>query len=114
MHTKQIKFFGGPMTLACDGNCVKAWGINARPKVQLDPGDPDDYALLADSELGEAPADPGSYECDEAKPAGTHAMNKWCSRECERGAVFEAGQPVIIRDFSQRRYNQPWKHVHAD
>lgn len=110
MHTKQIQWFGAQMLLACDGNCAKAWGINSRPSVKFDPKDSDDYAFLADDELGEAPADPGIYEFGQGKPDGPHAMNKWCSRECERASMLKEGQPVTVRDFSQRRYNQPWKH----
>ena len=110
MHTKQIRWCGREATLACDGKCSKAWGLNSRPKVEFDPKDPDDVAWLADGELGEAPADPGSYEGGNGKPAGPHEMNRWCSRECERSQIVERGEAVQLRDFSQRIYNQPWKH----
>lgn len=111
MHTKQIRWFGSDVTLACDGRCTKAWGFSCRPKVEFDRTEPDDVAWLADDELGEAPADPGTYEGGHAKPAGPHDMNKWCARECERAMIFEAGEEMKLRDFSQRIYNQPWKHV---
>ena len=32
-------------------------------------------------------------------------MNKWCVRECERSEVFEPGVPIVLRDYSRRRYN---------
>ena len=48
---KDILYFGQRVTLACDGKCGKAWGINNRPRVTLGDGnDPDDYAFLADNE----------------------------------------------------------------
>ncbi|KVP75326.1 hypothetical protein WJ93_07880 [Burkholderia ubonensis] len=81
--------------------------------VRFDPLDPDDVAYKADGELGEAPADPGTYEGGDAKPANPAGMNRWCSRECERSSIFEFGQEVKLRDFSQRSYNQPWKHAEA-
>ncbi len=111
MHTKQIRWFGSEVTLACDGKCTKAWGLNCRPKVELDPSEPDDVAWLADDELGDAPQDPGTYEGGHAKPEGPHEMNKWCARECERSEIFDEGKEVTARDFSQRMYNQPWKHA---
>lgn len=112
MYTQQIPWSGRAVTLACDGQCAKAWGINARPKVRFG-NDPDDHALLADHELGFAPADPGTYEGGHAKPDGPADMNKWCARECERSKIFEAGQTVALPEFSKRLYNQPWKHPEA-
>jgi hypothetical protein len=109
MHTKKILWFGEDATLACDGKCSKAWG-SQRKKVELDINDPDDIAWLADDELGEAPADPGTREGGQAKPAGPHDMNKWCARECERSGIFMAGEEVKLRDFSHRLYNRPQKH----
>ena len=111
MHTKQIVWFERQVTLACDGNCSKAWGVSVRPKESFDKDEPDDFAFLADAELGEAPDDPGTREGGHMKPAGPRHMNKWCSRECERSGIFEAGVQVEVRDFSRRRYNQPWKHT---
>lgn len=110
MYTKQIRWSGQAMVLACDGNCAKAWGINGRPRLCLDPGDPDDYAWLADDELGTAPQDPGVYEGGQAKPAGPGDMNKWCSRECERSTLVSPGAPLALRAFSVRIFNQPGKH----
>jgi hypothetical protein len=111
MHTKQIVFFGKPVTMVCDGNCRKAWGTSQRPKVEFDPDEPDDVAWLADSECGEAPEDPGTYEGGHGKPEGPHEMNKWCARECERSELFNAGEKVEARSFSERMFNQPWKHT---
>jgi hypothetical protein len=108
--TKTIQFFGQPRVLACDGCCKKAWGINNRPKIDLDPNDEDDYAWLADSELGRAPADPGTYEGGDAKPASAKDMNKWCARECERSKMFKPGETVVVRDFSQRIFNMYGRH----
>lgn len=114
VFTKQIVWSGRPVTLACDGKCGKAWGITSRPSVQFDPEEPDDHAMLADHELGYAPADPQTYEGGCAKPASPAEMNRWCSRQCERSSLFAAGEQVAVKDFSQRRYNQPWKHKDAD
>jgi hypothetical protein len=113
VHAKQILWFGNHVTLACDGKCNKAWGINNRPKIEFDPNEPDDYAFLADSELEEAPANPGTQEGGWGKPSGPREMNKWCSRECERSGIFEAGDAITLPDYSVRRYNQPWKHEGA-
>ena len=109
MHTKDAMMFGQPVTVACDGLCGKAWGISSRPKQQFGE-DPDDVVWLSDGELGDAPADPGTYEGGHGKPTGPHAMNKWCSRECERSKVEDRGKPIKLHDFTQRVYNQPWKH----
>jgi hypothetical protein len=109
MHTKDVTLFGKPATVACDGNCQKAWGISARPKLRLGVDD-DDVVWLADGELGEAPADPGTYEGGFAKPTGPHEMNKWCTRQCERSTVEVKGKALTPPDYSRRVFNQPWKH----
>ena len=109
--SKAITAFGTRRVLYCDGKCSKAWGINKRPRHSFDDSNPDDYEFLADQELGEAPANPGTYEGDEAKP--THflsKLNKWCFRECERSCndPWEAGVEVEqeVLDFSVRRPNR--------
>jgi hypothetical protein len=114
---KVITFFGQRAKVACDGRCDKAWGLwgpNARPRVQLGgDDDPDDYAWLADDEVGEAPIDPGTYEHDHGKPVGATGpehMNKWCVRACERCVTSDPGkweEPLALRDFSRRFYNRP-------
>lgn len=109
MFSKKIVWFGRDVTLVCDGRCSKAWGISSRPVVRFD--DEDDYAFLSDGELGEAPKDPGTYEGEYGKPDGPQNINKWCSRECERSRLVEQGEDVTVRDFSERCYNQPWKHT---
>lgn len=43
---KEIPFLGKMRTLACDGKCEKAWGINRRPRVQFSEEDSDDFAYL--------------------------------------------------------------------
>lgn len=109
MHTKQIKWMGQEMTLACDGNCAKAWGISQRPKVSLS-NDEDDVEWLADGDLGEAPSDPGTYEGGYGKPIRSNDMNKWCSRQCERSVIAGPNIPIKLPDWSKRVQNQPWKH----
>jgi hypothetical protein len=111
MLTKTITYCGQRVTVACDGQCHKAWGINRRPSYQLTDHE-DDYAYPADYELGFAPADPGTTEGDQAKPCATVAtdpaiMNKWCVRECERCSMHDQGEPVTLRTFDKRRYNIP-------
>jgi len=106
MIQKAIVFFGRNVTVACDANCDKAWGINQRPCVQLS-ADPDDVAYIADDELGMAPEDPGTYEGGDAKPTQRpmtgDAMNRWCVRECERHTFL----PEPLPDLSHRLYNLP-------
>lgn len=111
MLEKKLKFCGQQVTVACDGQCHKAWGINSRPHLQLT-DNIDDYAYPADHELGFAPADPGTTEGDDAKPCASVAtdpaiINKWCVRECERMSMHEAHEPVKLRTFDKRRYNIP-------
>lgn len=110
MIVKSIVYFGQPATHACDGKCGKAWGINNRPSVLVGkPDDVDDYAFLADGELGDAPADPGTYEGGHAKPlnaTGPEHINKWCVRECERHWFGKPDAPPELPDFSVRFYNR--------
>ena len=103
-----IVYFGRPTRVACDRRCTKAWGVGSRPKVRLS-DDPDDYVFLADHELGEAPADPGTYEGGEGKPMFPERHNKWCVRECERSAVGERGEMPELPDFDVPRHNIPRK-----
>lgn len=116
MITKQITFCGQPAIVGCDAKCDKAWGINNRPKVEFDEDNPDDYAFLADSELGKAPEDPGTYEGGFGKPQlKSERLNKWCVRECERCEMSDPGAPLSVEslkfsDFSKRVYNIPSKH----
>lgn len=111
INDAMITYFGKPARVLCDRKCGKAWGISNRPQIEFDPDDPDDIAYLADDELGEAPADPGTYEGSHAKPLTPDAFpNKWCVRECERCVMVEPGEAFKLPDFSRRRYNMPWKH----
>jgi hypothetical protein len=109
---KLILYNGKKERIACDENCNKAWGIVVRPKIQLS-DDEDDTVYLSDLELGLAPIDPGTYECDCAKPIDANQIpNKWCVRQCERSCLLEEGQSLdSLVDFSKRVYNQPWKHA---
>jgi hypothetical protein len=105
-----ILYFGQPAKVACDGNCKKAWGINQRARISLS-GNEDDYAYLADDELGEAPEDPGTYEGGYGKPSSAdYFPNKWCVRECERCSMSKPGEhdkPLAVEDFSKRVFNLP-------
>lgn len=106
MIAKPIIYFGQPAVLICDARCVKAWGINNRPQEQLSE-DPDDFEYLADGELGLAPADPGTYEGNDAKPRTLDdRLNKWCCRECERSVRVMPGKEFVLADFSQRVRNK--------
>lgn len=124
MIATAIRMFGQPCILVCDGKCNKAWGMNNRPRIYLedpeqrvydetgrrypddDSIDLDNHVELADSELGEAPIDPGTYEGGHAKPiTPAERHNKWCARECERSRVVDDGQDFELHDYSKRAYN---------
>lgn len=112
---KLIVYCGKPQVVACDARCGKAWGINNRPKVLIDPKDEDDYAYLSDQELGAAPADPGTEEGGHAKPTTLHdRLNKWCTRECERSVMVDHGEDIKVPDFSRRVYNRHDRQRAAD
>ncbi len=85
---KTITFCGQSAIIECDERCDKAWGRNSRPtRGETAGGDPD---YLTDEELGEAPADPGTYEGRDGKPTSPDQIpNKWCARECERCTMRE-------------------------
>lgn len=100
---QSILYFGQTMIVSCDEKCDKAWGINNRPKEQLNENDEDDFVWLSDDELGIAPNDPGTYEGGYAKPINKiNIPNKWCVRECERCCKNNS-----IIDFTKRVYNIP-------
>jgi hypothetical protein len=105
-----ITYFDQQAKVACDRRCEKAWGINNRPSVQLS-DDEDDFAYLADDELGLAPVNPGSYEGGHAKPHSPDEFpNKWCVRECERCSMSQPGEymlPLKLKRFDKREYNIP-------
>ena len=92
-----VEHLGGDWWYACDGKCNKAWGISDRDSIQLDVHDEDDFAWLADDELGESG--------NELIP-GDEFPHKWCRRECERFTELE-GEENELRDFSKRVYNKP-------
>ena len=118
--SKDVIFFGQQVTLACDGNCAKAWGINGRPKhyFQGEEVEPDDYVFLPDSQLGRAPAPGLTVICSEgsdAKPVATRLtngerMNRWCARECERRVTVDRGEPIALPDMERPKPNMPWLH----
>ena len=103
-----ITYMGRPARVACDRACTKAWGVGSRPRVQLT-DDPDDYAFLADHELGDAPADTGTYEGGQGKPMFPDRHNKWCARECERSTIGDPSRPAALPDLSSRLFNIPRK-----
>lgn len=100
-----ITYFGQRAKVACDRKCHKAWGTHSRPRVQLSDDD-DDYAFLADDELGDAPADPGTYEGGSAKPTNPDEFpTRWCVRECERCSMSKPGEwqsPPELISFDER------------
>ena len=103
---KIIQYCSHNMKVSCDGKCNKAWGVSLRQKVQLSE-DIDDFYFLSDSELGEAPIDPGSYEGGHAKPISVEYFpNKWCVRECERCKRGEVNEEIKLPDFNKRLYNK--------
>ncbi len=124
---KKILYHGLPSILACDGRCDKAWGINNRPRLYFqesltepralakgeEPRHDDDYVYIGDGELGIAPADPGTYECDDGKPSATPLigpshMNKWCARECERSDIVEEGEIIRLPNLELPRPNHAY------
>jgi hypothetical protein len=130
---KLIKFCFQTAKVACDEKCNKAWG-SERPRVYAGLGDQvfgygftegvypdndhidnDDYALLSDDELGEAPIDTGTTVGFEGKPQkGDSIPNKWCVNECERCVMSAPGkhdEPLKLPDFSKRRHNIYSKNV---
>lgn len=113
MLTTKIVWFGRDCLIACDHRCEKAWGINGRRHfegVMIDFDGEDDVVYLADSEVGEAPDDPGTYEGGHGKPDHPQRHNKWCARECERSSIIEQGKEITYPDYSVRRYNIPANH----
>lgn len=106
-----IRYFGQPAVVVCDGQCEKAFGLVTRPKIQLDEDNEDDYAFLADHEVGEAPDDPQTYEGGQGKPSD-RCHNKWCVRQCERSSLCPPdgwNKTLEAPDFSERVYNIPRK-----
>lgn len=104
IYASAIRYHGRLVTLACDGKCAKAWGINQRERAPLS-RDEDDYEWLADDELGTAPSDPGTYEGGDGKPSSPLGMNKWCARECERSVIVLGGMPIVLNNFAVRIRN---------
>jgi hypothetical protein len=104
---KLISYCFQPAKVACDERCEKAWGRNARPRIQLDPNDENTFMMLADHELGTAPVDPGTYEGGCGKPTSPEQrMNKWCIRECERCVISRVGEshlPLPTISFNERQ-----------
>lgn len=117
MLKTQIIFFGQTCLSVCDHKCEKAWGHNGRRHfegVSIAYDEDDDHVFLADHEVGIAPDDPGTYEGCDGKPMHPEKHNKWCVRECERNAIIEPNNEILLPDFSKRRYNIPSLHPEAD
>lgn len=110
----KVYAFKQEIVLACDGKCEKAWGINERPVLNLDPNDENDIAWLSDLELGPAPTNPCTCEGGVFKPLQP-IHNKWCFSECERSVscLLKDFPNLQLPNFSQRVYNQPQKHVQS-
>jgi hypothetical protein len=103
-----VQYCGQPMRVACDEKCIKAWGIDKRPRWQCT-NKPDDWAYFADGDLDNAPENPGTYEGGNGKPKqGDTIPNKWCVRQCERCAKSspgKSGEPLALNDFSNDVFN---------
>ena len=128
MIKRNITFCAQTAAVVCDENCAKAWGRSKRP-LRYFSGDPmadglsakeqdrrrDDYVYLSDSDLGQAPVDPGTTEGDHRKPRTLEQrMNKWCVRECERCAMSEPGQwreALALPDLENPRPNMGWRSI---
>lgn len=136
MIQKDILYCGQRVTIACDGECHKAWGKNGRPRSMVVPEpipvlvpvlaspasgfqagpplDPDDWFYYADHELPFAPKEVGSYEGEDTKPkVRSERLNKWCARECERCVMVKRDAPLELPDFNQRIYNIPRKRAES-
>jgi len=103
-HFCRMPEFGA--TVACDGKCTKACGLNCRPRRVLDSNDPEDYVWFADDELKFVPE-------NRRKPVDPSQMNEWCVHCCERAELFPLDcdrRRMETIDFSKRVYNLPWKH----
>jgi hypothetical protein len=114
MNDATVIYFGQTMRVGCDRQCNKAWGIVSRPTIALS-DDPDDFAYLADGELGEAPADPSTGEGSVHKPLSPDEFpQKWCVRQCERCAKSAPGKThelLTLTNWSKRVYNLPQEMV---
>ena len=85
-----VTYMGQKARVGCDRKCFKAWGINSRPRHEdgISEG-----IYLQDHELGNAPNDPGTIECEYKKPLSPDEFpNRWCVRECERCAISNPGE----------------------
>lgn len=117
MLQKDIIFFGDQCTVACDGRCDKAWGIQGRPRHRFQPEDvdPDDYVYIGDDALGTAPPPYQTEIISEGlniKPSAVaHSdgtlLNRWCTRQCERSAIVDRGDPVVVPDMRTPAWNKP-------
>lgn len=83
--------------VACDFNCDKAFGPTRTQE---------DGEWLSDSELGTAPADPGTEARGQKKPVSKFdVFNLWCREKCERCVevtFWTEGSPPQFPDFSSR------------
>lgn len=103
MLKKDIIFFGKECSLCCDGKCVKAWGVNSRPRIKEN----DKEYFVSDEEFTCAPEDSGTYEGSCGKPLVDISvdMNKWCARECERSVIVDRDidlKDIKLSDFTHR------------
>jgi hypothetical protein len=95
---EQIGSGKNKLLLACDHACDKAWGVSTREQTANE--------FHSDSELGTAPADPGSESRGQKKPVHLfERLNRWCQNECERCvqvSFWTDGTPPTFPDFSAR------------
>ena len=76
--TTSILYYGKRCLAVCDQKCTKAWGVSGKRPQWRDQAEPDDVIWFADSEVTEAPDDPGSYEGGQGKPLAPPSIhNKW-------------------------------------
>ena len=111
IYSSEIIYFQQKAVISCDLKCYKAWGTNTRSRVQISENE-EDWAWLADDELGMAPEISPTTEGDHHKPNPSeegNVHNRWCVRECERSVMTKPGEPIVLRDFSERFFNIPHK-----
>ena len=108
MFSEEITYLGNRIKVTCDGICSKAWGRSLRER-------DNNHDMITDRKLGIAPADPGTYEGGEGKPASAkESPNPWCVRECERCSMQEVKTPTRGTSWLKNAitaYNEPQEAI---
>jgi hypothetical protein len=108
MNEKIVQYFAQPMKVGCDEKCNKAWGWANRPSEENEDGEV--IYWFSDSDLGDAPVNPGTYEGRDAKPLSPKEFpNRWCVRQCERctrSKFGESDKPLVYDDWNKPVYNK--------